>query len=163
MEQDCCFQTGRDWFRYRAAAIIVEDGCVLLAGNAREDYLYSVGGGVHMGERAEDAVCREVLEETGVAYEIDRLAVLHENFFDGANGLHCHELSFYFLMRPRGTQALHSNSLTSWGGKEEMHWVPIGELGTCKAFPTFLQDYLAHPTAGIVHIVTDERRKKESR
>ena len=61
MAQDCGFQQGDDWFRYRAAAIIVENGCVLLVGNEREDYLYSVGGGVHMNETAEDAVRREVL------------------------------------------------------------------------------------------------------
>ena len=28
---------------------------------------HSIGGGVHMGETAEDAVKREVFEETGVA------------------------------------------------------------------------------------------------
>lgn len=43
-----------------------------------------------MGETAEDAVLREVFEETGVHYEI----------------------SFYFLMKSRGTQELHSNSMT---------------------------------------------------
>ena len=77
---DCGFTRDGHWFRYRAAAIIVEEGCVLFAGNEKEDYLYSVGGAVQMGETAEDAVRREVLEETGVAYEIDRLAVIHENF-----------------------------------------------------------------------------------
>ena len=80
-ELDCCFTSYNNWFRYRAAAIIVEDSCVLLVGNEKEDYLYSVGGGVHMNEKAEDAVLREVLEETGVRYEIDRLAVIHENFW----------------------------------------------------------------------------------
>ena len=33
-----------------------------------------------MGETSGQAVKREVLEETGVPYEIDRLAVIHENF-----------------------------------------------------------------------------------
>lgn len=85
--------------------IIIEDGCVLFAGNEREDYLYSIGGGVHMGETAEAAVLREVFEETGVHYEIDRLAVIHENFFNEnkgtLKGLNCHEISFYFIMKPR--------------------------------------------------------------
>lgn len=65
---DCCFIKEYNWFRYRAAAIIVENDCVLFAGNELEDYYYSIGGGVHMGESAEEAVKREVLEETGVVY-----------------------------------------------------------------------------------------------
>ena len=81
MEFDCGFTKDNKWFRYRAAAIIIEDGCVLFAGNELEDYFYSVGGAVHMGETAEDAVVREVYEETGICYEIDHLAVIHENFF----------------------------------------------------------------------------------
>ena len=30
---DCCFTKDNNWFRYRAGAIIVENGCVLFAGN----------------------------------------------------------------------------------------------------------------------------------
>lgn len=158
---DCGFQRENKWFRYRAAAIIVENGCVLFVGNKLEDYLYSVGGGVHMGEYAEDAVKREVFEETGVHYEVERLAVIHENFFDEnagtLAGLHCHEIAFYYLMKPRGTQELHSDSYT-FGVKEEMHWIPIEDLGKYKAFPDFMQEYLREMPEGIVHIVTDERK-----
>ena len=161
MAFDCGFQKENNWFRYRAAAIIVEDGCVLFAGNANEDYLYSIGGGVHMNEKAEDAVRREVFEETGVHYEVERLAVIHENFFDGnggtLEGLHCHDIAMYSLMKPRGTKELHSNSYT-YGVKEEMHWIPIKDLDKYKAFPTFLKDYLSGPQEGILHIVTDERK-----
>ena len=157
---DCGFTSENHWFRYRAAAIIVENGCVLLAGNENEDYLYSVGGGVHMGETAEAAVLREVLEETGVQYEIDHLAVIHENFFNENSGtlkgLDCHEISLYFLMKPRGTQELHSNSYTC-GAREEMHWIPINDLNKYKAFPSFLKEYLSTEHSGIEHIVTDER------
>ena len=98
---DCGFTKDNNWFRYRAAAIIVEDGCVLLAGNPMEDYLYSIGGGVHMGETAENAVVREVLEETGAHYEVDHLAIIHENFFEEKKGslkdLSCHELVYIML------------------------------------------------------------------
>ena len=99
---DCGFTKENNWFRYRAAAIIVENDCVLLASNAKADYFYSVGGGIHMGEKAEDAVVREVFEETGAHYEVDRLAVIHENFFTDSDeffkDLKCHEIALYFLM-----------------------------------------------------------------
>lgn len=158
---DCGFTNGNRWFRYRAAAIIVEEGCVLFACNEKDDYLYSIGGGVHHGETAEGAVLREVFEETGVRYEIDRLAVIHENFFDESGGslqgMNCHELSFYFLMKPRGTRELCSNSRTLGGLKEEMRWIPLEDLDKYKAYPTFLKDYLSREHKGIEHIVTDER------
>ena len=161
---DCGFTKDKKWFRYRAGAIIIEDGCVLLAGNANEDYYYSIGGGVHMGEKAEDAVIREVFEETGVHYEIDHIAVIHENFFNNNNGVlkgfDCHEISFYFLMKPRGTKQINSNSY-AYGAKEEMHWIPIEDLDKYKAFPSFLKDYLGKEHTGIEHIVTDERVKPE--
>lgn len=158
---DCGFTRENNWFRYRAAAIIIEDGCVLFTGNEREDYFYSIGGGVHMGESAEDAVLREVFEETGVHYEIDYLAVIHENFFNENTGtlkeMNCHEICFYFVMKPRGSQELDSNSYTRFGDKENMHWIPIDELDQYKAFPSFLKAYLNSEHSGIEHIVTDER------
>ncbi|MDF2557691.1 MAG: hydrolase [Bacillales bacterium] len=63
----------------------MENDCVLMASNEDTEYYYSVGGGVHMGETSEDAIIREVYEETGIKYEIDRLAFIHENFFTENN------------------------------------------------------------------------------
>lgn len=161
MEYDCGFTKENKWFRYRAAAIIVEDGYVLFATNEKDNYYYSIGGGVHMGETAEDAVKREVLEETGIPYEVDHLAIIHENFFEESsssplNGLDCHEIALYYVMKPRGSRELKSDSYTQ-GVKENMCWLPINELDNYKAFPTFMKDYLLSEHTGIEHIVTDER------
>ncbi len=156
---DCGFIKENNWFRYRAAAIIVENGCVLLATNDKVNYYYSVGGGVQMGEKAEDAVVREVFEETGVQYKIDRLAVMHENFFIGSETLkdfNCHEIALYFLMKPRGTQELNSNSFTQDNIKEGMVWIPIDDLDKHTVYPTFLKEYLSKEYQGIEHIVTVE-------
>ena len=146
MELDCGFTKENKWFRYRAAAIIVEDGYVLFATNEKDNYYYSIGGGVHMGETAEDAVKREVLEETGIPYEVDHLAIIHENFFAESS----------YVMKPRGSRELKSDSYTQ-GVKENMCWLPINELDNYKAFPTFMKDYLLSEHTGIEHIVTDER------
>ena len=86
-------------------AIIIEDDCVLFARNEVDDYYYSIGGGVQMGETSEETVKREVFEETGVEYEVDHLAVIHENFFIGSSGFikgyDCHEIAFYYIMKPK--------------------------------------------------------------
>lgn len=99
-EKDVCFQTpdnGR--FRLRAAAIIIENGCVLFASNGCESYYYSIGGAVKLGETSEQTVLREVFEETGIRYEIERLAFVEELFFKRNNGmlkgLDCHEITFF--------------------------------------------------------------------
>ena len=133
---------------------------MLFAGNEREDYYYSIGGAVHLGETAEDAVKIEVFEETGVEYEVDHLAVIHENFFNenvgSLKGMDCHEVALYYVMKPRGTQKLNSNSHTL-GVKENMYWLPIDKLDSYKAFPTFMKDYLQTRHTGIEPIITDER------
>lgn len=159
MEYDCGFTKENGWFRYKAVAIIIEDGSVLFAKNDMDDYYYPVGGGVHIGEKAEDAVLREVFEETGVHYEIDRLAFIHENFFNGSGslkGYNCHEIAFYYLMKPRGTKKLNSNSY-SGGYREYMHWLPIEKLSNYKAFPTFFNEKLSNIKGDVEHIITDER------
>lgn len=115
-----------------------------------------------MGEKAEDAVVREVFEETEVHYEIDRLAVIHENFFIGTETLKdfdCHEIPLYFLMKPRGTQELNINSFTQDNIKERMVWIPIDLLDNHTVYPTFLKEYLSSKSTEILHIITDEKQQ----
>lgn len=114
MEHNCAIIEDKKAFRYRVVAIIVEDGCVLFARNEVDDYYYSVGGAVHMGETSKEAVKREVFEETGLDYEVDRLAVIHENFFIGTSGLKgvdFHELTFYYMMKPMEKNILRDKAL----------------------------------------------------
>lgn len=160
MEHDCGFRKGNKWFRFRAAAIIVEDNCVLFAGNDVDDYYYSIGGGVHLGEKSEEAVKREVFKETGVKYEVDHLAVIHENFFVGSSdlkGVDCHEIAFYYMMKPKGNKNLNSKSVTMGDIKETMYWIPINELEKYNAYPSFMKEFLQSEHSGVEHIITDER------
>ena len=116
-----------------------------------------------MNETSEEAVIREVYEETGVQYEIDHLVAIHENFFDGEGslaGYQCHELAMYYLMKPRGTQELHSNSYTQ-GVREHMHWLALDLLEKYREYPSFIKEVLQSAGQGIVHIVTDERKRSQ--
>lgn len=157
MSYDCGFIREDNLFRYRAAAIIVEGDYVLLAGNERVDYYYSVGGAVNLNETAKEAVEREVYEETGVKYTAERLAVIHENFFHD-DGVHqtinnFHELSFYYIMKPRGTREINPTGYAV-GVPETMHWIKISDLPALNAYPKFLYDFLMNPQKEIVHIIS---------
>ncbi len=160
LTKDVCFQTiDKQRFRLRAAAIIIENEQILFATNDVETYYYSIGGAIQLQETAEEAVVREVLEETGVSYEVDRLAFVHENFFsrdDGMlKGLSCHEITFYFLMKPRGTQKLDSHSVTGDGKvKERMIWLPLNKLNEYEAYPLFFREKLKNLSAHPEHIVS---------
>lgn len=140
---DCFCQVGDRTFRYRASGIIIEDGCLLLASNSKLPYLYSVGGGVHVNETAEQAVIREVWEETGVRYNIDRLAFISERFVNNE-----HRLSFYFLMKPRGTKTLNVKN-----DHEKMVWVPMDKLEEYDISPAWYKTELADISESIKYFV----------
>jgi ADP-ribose pyrophosphatase len=150
---DCGFDVDGRWFRYRAAAIILDGDRVLMARNEVEGHFYSIGGGVHHGETAADAVRREVREETGVALEIERLAFVHENFFSGDSttslaGRDCHELTFYFLMKAGSGIVLDGISTVFDGVREWLEWVPLAEFGRERpAYPSFFPTEL--PKLGV--------------
>lgn len=73
MNSDMTVPCDQGFINIRVGAIILKDGKFLMVGNEKSDYLYSVGGRVKFRETAEDAAVREVLEETGVKMEIERL------------------------------------------------------------------------------------------
>lgn len=62
---------------------------------------------------------------------------------------------FIFLMKPRGTRNLNSNSYTG-GVKKIMYWIPIEELSNYRAYPTFFREKLTNLKNEIEHIVTYE-------
>lgn len=134
---DCSFIRQGSRFRLRAAAVIVKDGCVLMAKNERDPYYYSVGGAVRLGEEVQAALLREVREETGYALEMDRLLVIHENFFPGEDGCAWHELAFYYLMKTPGDFASEAHSHSMTGALEEMVWIPIKDYADYLAYPRF--------------------------
>lgn len=82
--------------------VVVADGSVLLIRRRNPPFAgaYALPGGfVDVGETVEEAVVREVREETGVETEIDRLLGVYS---DPARDPRGHTVSVTFLLRPVG-------------------------------------------------------------
>ena len=161
---DCCFMVNDNWFRYRTGAIIIEDNSFLVVKSETSPYYYTVGGGVHMNEKSEDCIVREVREETGVDYEIDHLAVICENFFNenslGYDNLNCHVIEFYYLMKSRGKKDAKCSSIGWDNAKESIDWIPLDKIAETDIRPAFLRTYMKDilENKGVIHIVNDDRK-----
>ena len=155
MNKDMCVACDDGILNVRAGAIIMKDGKLLMVSNDR-DYLYSVGGRLKFGETAEDAVVREVLEETGVQMEIDRLGFVHENYFygDARSNLNklIYEITFFFYMKVPDTFAPISESFTEDNSKEHLRWVSLDE--DMKMYPEFFRTELKDPADTVKHFTT---------
>ena len=129
-DMDLTFKTPHGRFNYRVGAIIIHEGKVLLMRNPEVPYLYSVGGRVTYNETTEEAVIREVLEETGVKLAVDRPVFFQEQFFDEeVTGEHFHEVAMYYLMKDSEALGnLMCHSVTERGVSEELIWIPLDEL-----------------------------------
>ena len=159
MSSDMTVPCDNGLINIRVGAIIMKGGKFLMVGNERADYLYSVGGRIKFGETAEEAIIREVQEETGVRMEIDRLGFIHENYFVGdapANlGKLIYEISFFFYMKVDDDFCPVNESFTEDTSKEHLRWVSVGD--ETKMYPEFFKTELLCPDQIAKHFVTIER------
>ncbi len=160
MATDITVPVADGFVNVRVGAIIQKEGKLLMVSSDGVDYCYSVGGRIQFGESAEDAVRREVLEETGQALEIERLGFIHEDFFRGDSpsmqGKLIYEIAFYFYMKTPADFAPRCASLDREGRGERLEWIRPDTEKTI--FPAFFRTELEKPCSGVRHIVTDERQ-----
>ena len=163
MPTDMTLPCGDGLVNLRVGAIILRDGQFLMSRNDRDAYLYSVGGRIQFGETAEEAIVREVEEETGVHLEVDRLGFVHENYFimdiPPNVGKAVYELCFYFYMKVPTDFEPVGESCTGDGLRETMEWIAPDDPR--KFYPAFFQQELTHPSHDVKHFVNDERNMTE--
>ncbi len=163
---DCSFTHEDNWFRFRTGALIVAEGQALFMYSDTAQHYYSLGGAVQLGETIEDAVRREVQEETGIDFQIDRLLCLIQNFFQGTygsiDGKICHTLEFIFLMKAPEQMLFDAHSVNMDGDQEGLVWLPLDELDQYDIRPTTLISLVRQPPETFTVLVNDERGGAES-
>jgi ADP-ribose pyrophosphatase YjhB (NUDIX family) len=115
-------------FRPSVYAIIVNDGNVLLL-NTTHTGTYSLpGGGIEIGEPIEDALKREVREETGLEIEIINFYRFEEQFFYYDPGqVAFHSFLFFYVCLPKTIQIRQDIKIND-DSVELPRWIKINEL-----------------------------------
>lgn len=156
---DMSVPCGEGIINIRVGAIILKKGLFLMVRNHLSDYFYSVGGRIKYGETAEEAVIREVFEETGVRMEIDHLGFVQENYFiadvPSKLGKEVYEIGYYFYMKVPEDFEPVCNSITEDGQTEYLEWVSPDEPRTI--FPEFFRTELDITDISVKHKVKDDR------
>lgn len=141
---DISYQYEEQKFNYRVCAMMISDDKILAMHDERSPYFYLPGGRVKLGERAEQAVIREVSEELGVTAKITRPLWLNQAFFtEDVDHLHYHEICIYFLMDITETDLLaRGNVFTAREGTKThtFEWLSFDRLKDEYFYPLFLKE-----------------------
>lgn len=129
-----------------ARGVIIHKDYILLCWNPKfGTYLYLPGGHIEEGERAEDALIRELKEETTLDFKVSHLLGVFEHSYvpqKKESICHTHEYNFIFLAT---STALSPPQLPPEPERDSVRfaWVAMKEIGKKKFYPEGIADILS--------------------
>ena len=116
-------------FRPSVYGIIVSNGKVLLLNTIHTGTYSLPGGGIEIGESIEDALNREIMEETGIEIKSASFFQFKEQFFYYDPGdVAVHSFLFFYVCHPKTLAVCEDNQVDD-NAVEKPRWVEIDGLG----------------------------------
>ena len=136
----------------RSGIIITQGDKVLLHKNDNKDNYCLPGGGVHFLESSEEAIIREIKEETGLDIEVEKFVSTIENLFEH-DGIKFHEI--YFIYKGRFTKEVDTSKIIEniEGKPIKYGFVPIDKIDDYYILPIVTKDIIKNNT---IHIINRE-------
>jgi 8-oxo-dGTP pyrophosphatase MutT (NUDIX family) len=142
-------------FNFRAAAVIVDDGYVLLHRADYEAFWSLPGGRVEAGEPSATTIARELAEELGPTCDaqVGRLLWVIENFFSH-EGARFHELGMYYHVTLGAANPYRAKDRAFNGIEDDLplhegepirlifQWFPLETLADMPLYPITLRTRL---------------------
>lgn len=158
MSKDISYRRNDYGFSYRVAAVITENGKVLLQ-CFNGEYAF-IGGQVMENETAENALKREFMEEMHSDIEVGKMCAVGETFFTW-DDIPYQQIGLYFKARiPDTSDIPRSGIFCGYDVYEnkrvdlEFCWVPIEELCNIPLYPKEITAHIVDGNNGIFHFIS---------
>lgn len=116
-------------FRPAGYAVIIYEGKILLCSTKSTGKYWFPGGGVHLGEKLEDAIKREVREETGIEIEVEKFLTFQEVFLYYEPLDEAYQIfSFFYLCKPKTIELSSDDQVDQEGETEKPRWIEIKSI-----------------------------------
>ena len=134
----------------RTGIIIIKNNKVLLHKNDNRDNYCLPGGGVHFLESSEEAIIREIKEETGLDIKIDKCVSTIENLFE-KDGITFHEI--YFIYRGSFKDDIDTSKVIEnvEGKPIKYGFVDIDKIDDYYILPVVISDIIKNNTSHIIN------------
>ncbi len=134
-------------FKFRVSGLIIRSNKLLLVDMDDSGFLCLPGGYVELGESTEEAVIRELVEETKKKVRIIKYLGVVENYFINKFQKKIHEIAFYYLLEFVDNLVKEDNFtlIENDKGHEiklDFKWIDINELNNFDVRPYFLKDLI---------------------
>lgn len=145
-------------FKFRVSGLIIRNNKLLTVEMDDSGFLCLPGGHVELGETTEEAVIRELYEETTKTVIIKKYLGVTENYFINKYNTQVHEIAFYYLMdfTNENIEMNDFNLIEKDKGhniKLSFKWLNINELDNYNIQPVFLKEILKTNILEFNHII----------
>lgn len=127
--------------RIRSAAIVIKDNSLLVMERHKAGWEYFAfpGGGVEAGERTDEAVVREVLEECSIEVQVEKL--LYKQEYDDGSKQYFY-LAKYISGEPQLDIISEEFLENSPDNYYNPRWLSLAELKDTRLYPLEIRDLL---------------------
>ncbi len=130
-------------------AVVIDEGHILLCKTIglSPDFFFLPGGHIEQGESAEQAVLRELKEESGFTFLIRRfLGCLEHSFEPGKHSI-CHSHECNLIFEAYSPEVSANQPIPQLEEQIELFWIPLVQLNTIdlrpEPFKTLIAEWLA--------------------
>lgn len=145
-------------FKFRVSGVIIKDNKVLLLEMDDAGFFCLPGGHVELGETTEEAMLREMMEETTKETYIKKYLGNIENFFINKHNINIHEIAFYYLMDFKEDNIDIKDLIRiedDQGTKVKLNfkWFNLDELDNINIKPEYLKEILTKDNLEFNHLI----------